>query len=137
MQYWLLKTDPDTYSVEDLERDGQTVWDGVSNPQALIFIRQMKRGDKALLYHTGGDKCIVGSCSITKDTYPDPKDKNGKLAVVEVKFSQSAKTRVTLAQIKSDPAFEDFLLVRNSRLSVMPVSAAQWKKLTTWAELTK
>lgn len=135
MQYWLLKTDPDTYSVEDLERDGQTVWDGVSNPQALIYIRQMKRGDKALLYHTGGDKCIVGACSVLKDAHPDPKDKNGKLAVVEVKFSQPAKTRVTLAQIKSDPAFEDFLLVRNSRLSVMPVSAAQWKKLAGWVGL--
>lgn len=136
MSYWLLKTEPGTYSVEDLERDGQTVWDGISNAQALGFIRQMKRGDKAFIYHTGDDKCIVGVCSVLKDAYPDPKDKSGKLVVVEIKFSQRAKTRVTLARIKSEPAFEEFLLVRNSRLSVIPVAATEWKKLAGWAGLS-
>lgn len=135
MNYWLFKSDPDTYGLDELARDRETTWDGVTNPQALGFIRQMKRGDKAFIYHSGKDKSIVGACSILKDSYSPPTDATKKLAVVDVKFTARAETPVPLSRIKADPSFADFLLVRSSRLSVMPVTPAQWKKLTTWAGL--
>ncbi len=126
---WLLKSDPETYGYADLERDKRTVWDGVRNPQALKYLGQMKKGDQVFVYETGDDKQIVGLAEVTKEAYPDPKQKDPKLLVIEVQAKERVPKPVTLAQVKADPAFAEFQLVRMSRLSVMPVPAAMWKKL--------
>jgi predicted RNA-binding protein with PUA-like domain len=129
MAHWLLKTEPSTYSFNDLERDRKTVWDGVSNSLALKHIRDMKKGDSAFVYHSGEEKSIVGIAEIIADPYPDPKQKDPKLAIIEIKFVERLKQPVSLAAIKARKEFADFALVRMSRLSVMPVTAAQWKSL--------
>jgi predicted RNA-binding protein with PUA-like domain len=134
MNYWLLKTDPDTYSFADLARETQTTWDGVSNPQALGYLRQMKRGDRALIYHTGKEKAIVGSCTVVRGARCD-KSSGEERAAVEVRFDAQAAAPVPLAMIKSDPLFHDFPLVRQSRLSVMPVPPALWKVLCARGKL--
>jgi len=131
MNHWLLKSDPETYGFDDLERDKTTTWDGVRNNQALIYLRQINKGDFALIYHSGGDKHVVGLAEIIRGPYPDPKVENLKLVVVDLKFKQRLPRPVTLAQIKADPDFLEFQLVRMSRLSVMPVPAPLWKKLRT------
>jgi predicted RNA-binding protein with PUA-like domain len=129
MAYWLLKSDPDTYSFDDLKRDKRTVWDGVSNSLALRNIRDMKKGDTAFIYHSGDEKSIVGIAEIISDSYPDPKQKDPKLAVVELKYIEHLGQPVPLAEVKARKEFADFALVRMSRLSVMPVTPAQWKAL--------
>lgn len=129
MSFWLLKSDPETYSYDDLERDKKTVWDGVSNPLALKHIRGMSKGDLAFVYHSGDEKAIIGIVEIVSAPYPDPKQKDPKLAVVEIKAKERLATTVSLAAIKGRKDFADFLVVRMSRLSVMPVSASQWKAL--------
>jgi len=135
MATWLLKSDPDTYSFADLERDKKTTWDGVRNNQALIYMRQMKKGDLVLVYHSGDEKSIVGLAEITSSGYADPKHDDPKLVVVDVKFKKRAAKPVTLAQIKADRDFAGMQLVRQSRLSVMPVPEAMWKKLLTMGGL--
>jgi len=135
MNHWLLKSDPDTYSFDDLERDRRTVWDGVRNNQALIYLRQMKRGDTAFIYHSGGDRAIIGSAAIVGGAYPDPKLDDEKLVVVDVAAGKRLPNPVTLSQIKRDPIFKDFLLVRNSRLSVMPVPSDLWTRLESMGGL--
>ena len=129
MSFWLLKSDPETYSYDDLERDKRTVWDGVSNPLALKHIRGMAKGDLAFVYHSGDEKAIIGMAEIVSVPYPDPKQKDPKLVVVEIKAKERLARTVSLAAIKERKDFADFLLVRMSRLSVMPVSASQWKAL--------
>jgi predicted RNA-binding protein with PUA-like domain len=129
MSHWLLKTEPSTYSFDNLERESKAVWDGVSNSLALKHIRDMKKGDSAFIYHSGEKKSIVGIAEIISDPYPDPKQKDPKLAVVEIKFTERLKQPVSLAAIKMRKEFADFALVRMSRLSVMPVTAGQWKSL--------
>ena len=135
MNHWLLKSDPETYGFGDLERDKTTTWDGVRNNQALIYLRQMKMGDLVLIYHSGGDKYVVGLAEIIRGPFPDPKLNDPKLVVVDLKFKQRLPRPVTLAQIKADPDFSEFQLVRMSRLSVMPVPAPLWKKLRTMGGL--
>ena len=129
MAKWLFKADPDVYGFQHLEKDKQTVWDGVSNNLALKHLRSCKKGDDVLIYHTGTEKAIVGLAQVIKDPYPDPKQKDEKLAVVEIKAVKRLQRPVTLAEIKSRKEFADFLLVRMSRLSVMPVSGAHWNAL--------
>jgi predicted RNA-binding protein with PUA-like domain len=129
MAYWLLKSDPDTYSFNDLKRDKKTVWDGVSNSLALRNIRSMKKGDTAFVYHSGEEKSIVGIAGIVSDPYPDPKRGDPKFAVVELKYVEHLGKPVPLATVKARKEFADFALVRMSRLSVMPVTPAQWKAL--------
>jgi len=131
MNYWLFKSDPDTYGLPELERDKQTVWDGVSNNLALKHLRSAKKGDSVFIYHSGDEKAIVGIAEITKEAYPDPKQKDSRLVVVEIKFVKRLAKPVTLSEIKARKEFADFLLVRMSRLSVMPVTDAQWKALLT------
>ena len=126
MAKWLFKADPDVYGFQHLEKDKQTVWDGVSNNLALKHLRSCKKGDDVLIYHTGTEKAIVGLAQVIKDPYPDPKQKDEKLAVVEIKAVKRLQRPVTLAEIKSRKEFADFLLVRMSRLSVMPVSDPHW-----------
>lgn len=129
MHYWLIKGDPDDYSAADLERDGQTVWDGVSNPVALKHLRSMAAGDGVFIYHTGSQKAIVAIGEVAVGPRSDPKDKSGKAVLVEMRFKQWLKNPVTLAEIKANPDFADFELVRIGRLSVMPVSAGRWKAI--------
>jgi predicted RNA-binding protein with PUA-like domain len=128
LTYFLAKTDPETYSVEQLEREGQTVWDGVRNPQALRAIRDMKAGDRVLLYHSMGDSAIVGVADITSDGRDDPK--NAKLAVADFRFRGRIEPPVTLREVKESGLFEDWALVRQSRLSTMkaPDSFVTWIK---------
>lgn len=134
MSHWLLKTEPSTYSYDDLAKDGKTVWDGVSNNLALQYIRQMKKGDLAFIYHSGDEKQVVGIAEITANPYPDPKLKDGKLVVVDLKAVKKLDKPVTLAAVKADAFFGDFQLVRMSRLSVMPVSKERWEKIETMAK---
>ncbi len=125
MAYWLFKQEPSSYSYFQLEKDGRTVWDGVANNLALKHLRSVRKGDKALFYHTGDEKQVVGIMDIVSDPYPDPKDKS---IVVDVAPSRRLKP-VTLDQIKSDRAFSSWELVRISRLSVMPVPEELWNRI--------
>ena len=133
MTLWLLKTEPDDYSFARLVADKRTVWDGVENNQALLHMRQAKKGDRALIYHTGDEKAAIGIATLTSDAYADPKDAGGKLVVFDVKPEKPLARPVTLKAVKADAAFASFDLVRNSRLSVMPVSEAFWKRLMAMA----
>ena len=129
MAYWLLKTEPSDYAYADLEADQGTVWDGVGNNLALKHLRQIRRGDQALIYHTGGERMVVGIAEVTSDPFPDPERENPRLVVVEVKPKRKLAEPIRLADIKSDPELKDFDLVRLPRLSVMPVTEAVWKRL--------
>ncbi len=122
---WLLKTEPGEYSYQDLEREGRARWDGVSNPLALRNLRAMKRGDRALVYHTGSEKAVVGLAEVVSDAYPDPGD--GRLVVVDLEPRGRLARRVPLAELKSLEVFADSPLVRQGRLSVVPLTAAQWR----------
>jgi predicted RNA-binding protein with PUA-like domain len=128
-RFWLLKTEPENYSYADLERDGATVWDGVSNNAALMHLRAMQPGDLALIYHTGDERQAVGLAEVTSAPYPDPKESDPKLVVVDIRPLRRLPQPVTLAAIKADPAFADFALVRQGRLSVVPVTEEQWSRL--------
>lgn len=127
MAYWLLKSEPHVYSYADLERDKQTIWDGVNNNLALKHIRTMAPGDLALIYHTGDERQAVGIAEVISQPYVDPALSDPKRAVVDVKAVRSLSEPVTLAQIKQDSRFEGFDLLRISRLSVVPVSEAHWQ----------
>ncbi|TVQ34458.1 MAG: EVE domain-containing protein [Phycisphaeraceae bacterium] len=118
---YLLKTEPGDYSYDDLERDKSTVWDGVANNAALLHMRAVKKGDEAYIYHTGNERAIVGLAAITSDPYPDPNEDDEKLVVFDVRAKKRAKNPVTLADIKADNRFSDFALVKQGRLSAMPV----------------
>lgn len=133
MAYWLLKSEPTVYSYADLERDGTTVWDGVANNAALIHIRAMQPGDLALIYHTGDERRAVGLAEVISAPYPDPKADDPKLVVVDVRAVRPLPTPVELSAVKADPFFADFALVRQGRLSVVPVNAAQWETLLALA----
>jgi predicted RNA-binding protein with PUA-like domain len=119
MKYFLAKSEPSVYSIDDLERDGQTVWDGVTNPQAVRAIRSMKTGDRVFIYHSGGVSAIVGMAAVRSDGRDDPK--NPKSAVVDLAFAMKLVTPITLAEIKQSGEFDDWALVRQGRLSTMEV----------------
>ena len=126
MAYWLMKSDPETYSYADLERDKKTVWDGVSNNLALKHLRSMKRGDQVLIYHSGKEKALVGIAEIVSAPYPDPKKNNPKLVVVEVVPKRRLAHPISLSEIKLKRKWKDFELLRMPSLSVMPVTEAVW-----------
>jgi len=128
--HWLLKTEPSTYSWDDLERDKKAIWDGVTNPVALRNIAAMTPGDDALIYHTGDEKAVVGLARVTKAAYPDPKAKDPKLLVVDLEPVRRVARRSTLADIKADPLFRESALVRQGRLSVVRLDDQQFRKLT-------
>lgn len=119
MSYFLAKSEPGVYSIDDLKRDGQTTWDGVRNPQAVKAILSMKVGDSVFIYHSGGESQVVGVAKVVGDARPDPKDP--KSAVVDLAFAGKLETPVTLAEVKQSGLFADFALVRQSRLSTMAV----------------
>lgn len=132
---WILKTEPDVYSIDDLARDKRTGWSGVRNFQAQKNLRAMKVGDRALIYHTGGMKEVVGEARVTRPAYPDPDPETpGDWIQVEVEFVRKLKTPVTLAAIKAKAAFKDLALVKQSRLSVSPVAAAQYTAIVEMAK---
>ena len=133
MNRWILKTDSDVYPYDQLERERRAVWDGVSNPVALKHMRSMAAGDPLLIYHSGATKEIVGLARVTRAAYPDPKAGDPKLVVVDVEAERRLPRTVSLAAIKADPAFADLPLVRQPRLSVIPVPEPHWEKLLVMA----
>jgi predicted RNA-binding protein with PUA-like domain len=132
--YWLLKTEPSTFSFDQLERDGKTVWDGVRNNLALMHLRAMKPNDRLLIYHSGATKAVVGMARVTSKPYPDPKEQDPRWVVIDVVPDGRLAKPVSLATIKADSAFADFPLVRMSRLSVMPISPEHWSRLLSLAK---
>jgi predicted RNA-binding protein with PUA-like domain len=130
---WLFKSDPEHYSYQDLARDKKTVWDGISNNLALKHLRDVRRGDKVMIYHSGGERAVVGLAEVLSDPYPDPKKKEPRLVVVDIAVREKLARPVGLDEIKKQPAMKDFHLVRLPRLSVMPVSEEQWKALLALA----
>jgi predicted RNA-binding protein with PUA-like domain len=131
---WLLKTEPSTYSYQDLEREGRATWDGVKNPVALKNLRAMKEGDAVLIYHTGDEKAVVGTALVVRAAYPDPKAKDPRLLVVDLTPAGRLARPVTLAEIREIAAFADSPLLRQGRLSVVPLTKAQWNALAREAE---
>ena len=135
MTHWLLKSEPSAYSWPDLTRDRRTAWTGVRNHQAANNLRAMRVGDHAFFYHSNEGLAIVGVVEIVREAYPDPDDKSGRFVAVDVAPLAAAKTPVTLAQIKAEPRLKSLALVRQGRLSVSPVSAAEWTLLCRMAGL--
>lgn len=130
---WLVKEEPDHYSFDQFVADGSTVWSGVRNPVAQRNLRAMKKGDRVFYYHTGKEKAIIGTARVATPAYPDPKDKSGKLVVVELVPDRKLERPVTLKEIKAGGRFPDFPLVRIPRLSVMPVTEDQWDAIEAMA----
>jgi len=126
---WLFKEEPTHYSFDDLVKDKKTVWSGVKNPLAQKHLHSVAKGDRIFYYHTGDEKAVVGIAKALSAAYADPEDSSGKQAVVEVGPVTKLSRPVTLAEIKADRAFKDFPLVRISRLSVMPVTDAEWARI--------
>ena len=128
MDYFLAKTDPETYSIDNLERDHKTVWDGVRNPQALRAIREMQSGDRVFIYHSMGDACIVGLAKVASAPRADPKD--AKLTVVDFEFVTRLEPPTMLREIKESGLFADWALVRQGRLSTMtaPMAFVEWMR---------
>ncbi len=129
MTNWLFKEEPEHYSLDDLFRDKRAVWSGVENNLALKHLRSVKKGDQVLYYHTGKEKAVVGVIEVVKGPYPDPTRDDARFVVVDVKPVRRFDRPVSLAEIKANPKFADFALVRISRLSVMPVTGDQWAEI--------
>lgn len=126
---WLVKTEPGTYSFEDLRREGRTTWDGVRNALAQRHLRAMRRGDPVLVYHTAGERAVVGLARVARGPYPDPGAGGTGAVAVDLAAGRPLAAPVPLARIKAEPALADLALLRISRLSVMPVSDRQWQRL--------
>ena len=128
MRYFLAKTDPETYSIDDLERERKTTWDGVTNPQAVRAIREMKPSDRVFIYHSGGVSGVVGMAVVRSEARDDPK--NPKSAVVDLEFTGRLEPPTTLAEVKQSKKFEDWALVRQGRLSTMaaPEEFVEWMR---------
>lgn len=131
MAYWLMKSEPESYSWDDLVRDGSTEWDGVRNPQAAINLRAMAVGDRAFFYHSGDEKAAVGIMEVSRTARPDGPD--GKWSSVAVKPVEPLAKPVTLKAMKADPALAEMKMIRQSRLSVSPVSEAEWAAIMALA----
>jgi predicted RNA-binding protein with PUA-like domain len=134
--HWLLKTEPSSYSFDRLIAEKRAVWDGVRNNLALIHLRAMKPGDRLFIYHSGAEKAVVGTGKVAAAAYPDPKGTDPKQVVVDVAADTRLSAPVPLAMIKADPALAELPLIRNSRLSVMPVTGEQWKRILAMASRT-
>ena len=126
---WLVKEEPENYSYTQFAADRTTVWAGVKNPVAQRNLRAMQKGDRVFFYHTGKEKAIVGTATVAKIAYADPKDKSGRLVVVELAAGKALKRPVTLKEIKSDKRFAAMPLVRVARLSVQPVTDDEWEMI--------
>jgi predicted RNA-binding protein with PUA-like domain len=135
MNYWLLKQEPSAYNYDLLEKEKKTVWDGVHNNLALKHMRSMKKGDHAIFYHTGDEKQAVGIIEITSNPYSNPQEFDKRFIVVDVKVMSRLKRPVTLEEIKSDIKFKDWELVKNSRLSAMPVPKVLWDEILSKSKI--
>lgn len=130
MTYWLLKTEPSDYSYDDLEAEpAGTVWDGVRNNTALQYLRDMKKGDRAIVYHTGNVRAAVGVAEVTSDPYPDPRGDDERFVVVDVAADFRLDEPVPLADLRDDERFADHPLIRNSRLSAMDLTPEIWEEI--------
>jgi predicted RNA-binding protein with PUA-like domain len=129
MNYWLTKSEPGCYSIDDFARDKTTNWDGVRNYQARNFLMQMKVGDLVLIYHSVKERSVVGIAEVISEYFPDPQDSTGVFVAVKMKFREKLKHPVSLDQLKHEPLMQDMLLLKQSRLSVMPVNKAQWDRI--------
>jgi predicted RNA-binding protein with PUA-like domain len=127
--YWLLKTEPGEYAFADLGRDGETPWDGVRNAQAQANLRKMAVGDRCVIYHTGRERAAVGLADIVRAAYPDPADASGRWCLVDVRVAEPLPQAVSLSTLRADPRFAASPLLRQSRLSVVPLTAAEWEAL--------
>ena len=133
MAYWLLKTEPDSYSWDDQVKKGAKgdAWTGVRNFRARTHLTAMKKGDLAFFYHTGDEKQVVGIVEVIREAYPDPTDKDGVFKAVDLKAVKPLKAPVTLAAVKADKRLKDMVLAKQPRLSVQPVTAEEWKIVST------
>jgi predicted RNA-binding protein with PUA-like domain len=130
---WLVKEEPTHYGFDLLVRDQKAAWSGVRNALAQKHLRAIRKGDRIFYYHTGGEKAVVGVAKAVSDPYPDPEDASGKYVAVDIAPVKRLPRAVTLAEIKADPTFKDFPLVRIARLSVMPVTDAEWARIERMA----
>ncbi|BBK40030.1 ubiquinol-cytochrome c reductase [Allostella vacuolata] len=133
MAHWLLKSEPFKYSWDQMVADGRTHWNGVRNHQAANNLKAMKKGDRAFFYHSNEGLAIVGVVEIVREAYPDPSDEAGRFVMVDVAPLKPVKTPVTLAEIKANPELAELALVRQSRLSVVPVGDQEWKVICKMA----
>lgn len=131
--HWLVKSEPNSYSYGDLVRDGKTVWDGVRNNAAALHLKAMKEGDEVLFYHSQEGLAVVGIAKVVRTAFPDKTDPAGRFVAVELAPVRSLGRPVTLAEMKAEPALSDMAMLRQSRLSVSPVSADQWKTVLEMA----
>lgn len=134
VQYWLVKQEPGEYSWADFVAEGGTAWTGVRNYQARNHLRAMRKGDWVAFYHSGSERAVVGLARVRREAYPDPTAREGDWVAVDLEPVKPLARPVTLAEIKSDPELRNMALVRQSRLSVLPVTAAQWKRLLALAQ---
>ena len=133
MAHWLIKSEPVKYSFEQLQKDGSTVWDGVRNNQAALYLKAMKVGDSAFFYHSQEGLAVVGIAKISKEAFLDPSDPAGRFVAVVVKPDRPLKNPVTLAQMKANPALAGMAMFRQFRLSVSPVTDEEWAAILTMA----
>jgi len=126
MKYWLLKSEPETWSWDNQVKEGASMWDGVRNYQARNNLKKMKKNDLCFFYHSVTEKSIVGIVKVVKEYYPDPTDKTGRFVVVDVKATKKLKNPVSLDQIKENNKLKNIALVKQSRLSVMPLKKTEW-----------
>ena len=126
MKYWLLKSEPEAWSWDNQVKEGASMWDGVRNYQARNNLKEMKKNDLCFFYHSVTERSIVGIVKVVKEYYPDPTDITGRFVVVDVKATKKLKNPVTLDQIKEHSKLQDIALVKQSRLSVMPLKKAEW-----------
>lgn len=134
MAYWLMKTEPGTWSWDDQVRNGTAEWDGVRNYQASNNMKAMRLGDLAFFYHSVNEKRIVGIVEVAREYYPDPTDASGRFGMVDVKALKPMDKPVTLAEIKGEPKLQDLALIRQSRLSVMPIDEDSWALICRMGE---
>jgi predicted RNA-binding protein with PUA-like domain len=134
--HWLVKSEPDTWSWDQHVKKGVDAWTGVRNHQAKAHLKKMKKGDLVFFYHSGEGKEVVGISQVVKEASPDPTDKAGAFVSVDLKHVEPLKTPVTLAVIKADKKLADMVLVKNSRLSVQPVTSAEWTAIRKMGGLT-
>ena len=127
MKYWLLKSEPDAWSWDNQVNEGASMWDGVRNYQARNNLKEMKKNDLCFFYHSVTERSIVGIVKVVKEYYPDPTDKTGRFVVVDVKATKKLKNPVSLDQIKENSKLKDIALVKQSRLSVMPLKKTEWE----------
>ena len=129
MNYWLVKSDPDTYSWHDLQKDGNTSWDGIRNYAARNHLKGMKKGDSVLVYHSGGESAVIGIASVSIEHFQDPTTDEIAWLSVNLKAEKALKQTVTLSQIKSDPRLKNMMLIKIGRLSVMPVTNEEFEAI--------